>query len=189
MSTREIRDNGLPEVNRVITTHDDKGVAIFSSEIPDRLPWQPLPDGARFCLAFATNEIPVNMNDGKDLRAYEGFLEKKPGITIPNGTVLRYVDMMPGALSPMHRTVSLDYGVVIEGEVEIVLDSGETKLLKRGDITIQRGTMHAWRNASKDKWARMLYVLQESEAVKIDDSLTLGEDYGGIPGVEPSKGH
>lgn len=186
-SERAIRDNGLPEVNRVITAHNDEGKAIFSSEIPDLLPWQPLPDGARFCLGFATNEIPVNMNDSKDIKAYEGYLENKPGITIPNGTVLRYVDMMPGALSPMHRTVSLDYGVVIEGEVEIVLDSGETKLLKRGDITIQRGTMHAWRNASKDKWARMLYVLQESQAITLPNGGSLSEDYGGIPGVKPSS--
>lgn len=53
--------------------------------------------------------------------------------------------MSPGLLSPMHRTVSLDYGVVLEGEVELVLDSGETRVLKRGDVAIQRGTCHAWR--------------------------------------------
>ena len=46
----------------------------------------------------------------------------------------------------MHRTVSLDYGVVLEGEVELVLDSGETRLMKRGDVSVQRGTNHAWRN-------------------------------------------
>ncbi len=61
--------------------------------------------------------------------------------------------MMPGATSPMHRTVSLDYGVVLEGEVELVLDSGEVRLLKRGHVAVQRGTNHAWRNASKSEWA------------------------------------
>ena len=40
----------------------------------------------------------------------------------------------------MHRTQSLDFGVVLEGEIELVLDSGETRLLKRGDVAVQRGT-------------------------------------------------
>jgi len=46
----------------------------------------------------------------------------------------------------MHRTVSLDYGIVLEGDVELVLDSGEKRAMKQGDVAIQRGTNHAWRN-------------------------------------------
>jgi quercetin dioxygenase-like cupin family protein len=53
--------------------------------------------------------------------------------------------MPPGLISPMHRTTSLDYGVLLEGEIELILDSGEKKLMKRGDVSIQRGTMHLWR--------------------------------------------
>lgn len=87
----------------------------------------------------------------------------------------------------MHRTVSLDYGVVLEGEVELVLDSGEVRLMKRGDVAIQRGTNHAWRNPSETKWSRMMYVLQEANEIKVGGK-TLGEDYGeGIEGVRSSK--
>jgi quercetin dioxygenase-like cupin family protein len=86
----------------------------------------------------------------------------------------------------MHRTVSLDYGVVMHGEIELVLDSGETRLMKQGDICIQRGTMHAWRNASKTEWGRMLYVLQPCKPVVVGDK-TLGEDYGTMAGVPPSS--
>ena len=94
--------------------------------------------------------------------------------------------MAPGATSPMHRTVSLDYGVVLEGEVELVLDSGEKRLLQRGDVAIQRGTNHAWKNTSDTKWARMMYVLQESKPFTVAGK-TLGEDYGeGMPGVRSS---
>lgn len=46
----------------------------------------------------------------------------------------------------MHRTTSLDYGIVLEGEVELILDSGERRAMKAGDIAVQRATMHAWRN-------------------------------------------
>jgi quercetin dioxygenase-like cupin family protein len=93
--------------------------------------------------------------------------------------------MPPGAVSPMHRTVSLDYGVVLEGEMELVLDSGETRLLKRGDLAVQRGTLHAWRNTNKTEWARMLYFLQESEPLEVGGA-KLGEDYGKMTGVPKS---
>lgn len=91
--------------------------------------------------------------------------------------MLRIVDMLPGSVSLMHRTVSLDYGVVLEGEVELLLDSGETRLLKRGDVSVQRGTNHASRVPSRTSWARMLCVLQESRPLVFNGS-PLGEDYG-----------
>ena len=94
--------------------------------------------------------------------------------------------MPPAALSPMHRTVSLDYGIVLEGEVYLELDSGEKRLMRRGDISIQRGTNHAWRNLSSTEWARMLYVLQESEPIEIEGK-KLGEDYGNMKEVRASS--
>jgi quercetin dioxygenase-like cupin family protein len=185
---QQLKANGLPGMHRYITDHDADGKAIFSSRLPEPLPWQDI-GIAQFSLAYATSHFPVSLDKGKDVSDYEGYLENKPGIVIPNGTVLRIVDTPPGSLSPMHRTVSLDYGVVLEGEIALELDSGETRIMRRGDISIQRGTNHAWRNLSKDKWARMLYVLQESEPVTLNDGQRLGEDYGsGMPGVKAS-GH
>lgn len=70
----------------------------------------------------------------------------------------------------MHRTVSLDYGVALEGQVEAVLDSGEVRLFNRGDNV-----------------ARMLYVLQNAEPVKLEDGRVLGDDYGGMQGVRASS--
>ncbi len=57
----------------------------------------------------------------------------------------------------MHRTESIDYGIVIEGEMTLVLDDGEA-LLKPGSVVIQRGTNHAWANRS-GKMCRMLFML------------------------------
>jgi len=101
-----------------------------------------------------------------------------------SGTVLRVVDMPPGALSPMHRTISLDYGVVLEGEIDLILDSGESRHMKRGDISIQRGTNHAWRNRSSTSWARMLYVLQPAEAIVVDGKVMEDNSAQTIPGYE-----
>ncbi|KAI7110505.1 hypothetical protein KC352_g36257 [Hortaea werneckii] len=126
------------------------------------------------------------MNQDKDIQAYQSYMNQAPGLVISSGTVLRTLpDMPPGALSPMHRTVSLDYGIVLEGEVELVLDSGETRPMKRGDIAIQRGTNHAWRNMSSEKWGRMLYVLQPSQPLQVAGR-TFGEDLADMEGVRHS---
>jgi quercetin dioxygenase-like cupin family protein len=120
-----------------------------------------------------------------DITTYDDLVHNPPGIVISSGTVLRVVDMKPGHVSPMHRTVSLDYSVCLEGEVEMVLDSGESRLLKRGDLGIQRATNHQWRNLSDTEWARMLYVLTPVEPMTIRGK-TLGEDYGDMKGVAKS---
>ena len=57
----------------------------------------------------------------------------------------------------MHRTETLDYGVVIEGEITHIVDAGET-WLSPGDVVVQRGINHAWANRN-GKMARMLFVL------------------------------
>lgn len=93
--------------------------------------------------------------------------------------------MAPGSTSPMHRTVSLDYGVVLIGDIELVLDSGESIHMKVGDVAVQRATMHAWRNTSKDTWARMLYVLTPAQPYHIDGK-PVKEDYGEITNVRAS---
>jgi len=85
----------------------------------------------------------------------------------------------------MHRTVSLDYGVVLEGEVELVLDSGETRVLRRGDVAVQRATAHAWRNVSATQWARMLFVLVPCAEVVVGGR-RVGEELGGMEGVRGS---
>jgi len=176
----------LPKVQRFITTHNSEGKAVFSEKFKEELPSTLLPDGdASFLLGYTSAGFPVDLNKDADLNVYGSYMEKAPGITISNGTVLRYVDMSPGLFSPMHRTVSLDYGVVLEGEVELVLDSGETRLMKRGDVAIQRGTNHAWRNASKTEWARMMYILQPCQPLEVAGQ-KLGEDYGGMKGVRNS---
>jgi len=172
-------EKGLRHPNRFITDHDSDGRAVFSNQIPEPVPFTQIPNDAQFALCYATNQFPVDLTANKDIATYSHYLSDLPGITIPGGTVIRYVDMRPGATSPMHRTVSLDYGVVIEGEVELVLDSGEKRVMKRGDVSIQRGTIHEWKNRSETEWARMLYILQEAKPLVINGE-ALGEDYGGL---------
>lgn len=108
------------------------------------------------------------------------------GLVTKGGTVLRYVDFAPGYECMMHRTQSVDYGIVIEGEIVSVLESGEETVLKRGDVMVQRGTMHAWRNDSTTEWARMIFCLQDCKPLVVAGK-RLGEDLGrGTSNVPPS---
>ena len=68
-------------------------------------------------------------------------------------------DFAPGVDSPFHRTLSLDHAVLLEGTIELTLDSGESRILRRGDVVVQRATMHKWRNVSQTESARLIYFI------------------------------
>lgn len=82
--------------------------------------------------------------------------------------------MFPGQQSPMHRTSSLDYGIVLSGQLELELDDGAKTLLARGDVVVQRGTMHLWRNPSQTETCRIVFILTEAAAAEV----------GGVPLAE-----
>lgn len=186
-STKPVaKESPLPSINRFITTHDEKtGKAIFHSALPEENPTQVIPS-AVFRLGYTTKEFPAQLNDDKDVNTYKDFLNSPPGLVASGGTVLRVVDIQPNTTSPMHRTVSLDYGIIIEGEVDLVLDSGEVKHMKKGDIAVQRGTMHAWRNNHPTEWSRIVFVLQPCQPVVVAGQ-ELKEDYADMEGVKPSE--
>ncbi len=61
----------------------------------------------------------------------------------------------------MHRTESVDYAIILEGEIWAVMDKNET-LMRTGDVLVQRGTNHAWANRS-DNTARIAFVLLDGK--------------------------
>lgn len=177
----------LGHPKRYITNTNDEGLAVVDTSVSEDAPFYELrPGDASFAQCYVTSSFPAKLGDNADLNVYSDFLKQPPGLVVNSGTVLRYVDMPPGATSPMHKTLSLDYGVVLEGNVELVLDSGETRAMKRGDICVQRATMHAWRNMSDTEWVRMLYILQPAAPFAVNGK-EVKEDLGGMHGVADSK--
>lgn len=171
----ETQISNLPGVTSHITGHNPAGQSIIESSNPAT--WNPLlNDTLAFDVIYTTSEFPVSLTDNKDIATHADLVaSKKLGLVNPNGTVCRMVDFAPGSEPLMHRTQSLDYGLVVEGEVEMVLDEGVTKMMKRGDVAVQRATSHGWRNASKTEWARMFFVLQDCQKVVVGGE-ALGED-------------
>lgn len=102
-----------------------------------------------------------------------------PGVPVAppaRGSVLRVVEFPPhdpGTAPYVHRTESLDYAYVIDGEVYSVLDSGET-LLRAGDVLVQRGTNHAWDNRSEAP-CTVLFALLDAEPLGTPESARTAE--------------
>jgi quercetin dioxygenase-like cupin family protein len=152
-------------VRRIVTGHRDDGLAIIKSD--NVVEPQPIPrGGAAFAKLWVTQTSPADNRDERDGASLAS------GLTCMDGSVLRVVDLQPGNVSPMHKTNSVDYGIVLWGEIEMRLDSGAATRLSPGDIVVQRGTNHAWANVGTTP-ARMVFVLI--------DALPLGDGNGVTP--------
>ena len=171
-----------------ITSHNDSGKAkIHSSKQNDWAFFRS--DTVGFNVVYTTSKFPTSLNNDADIKSHVDTMAKgNLGLVQKNGTVCRIVDFGPGGTPLMHRTQSLDYGIVLEGEIEMDLDDGSVTTLKKGDMAVQRGTNHAWRNASKTEWVRMLFVLQDCEAVEAG-GVALKEDLGHATGDIPASGN
>ena len=147
---------------RVVTGHDAKGKSIFLSdgEPPQHHTMKGDGVGADFIEMWSVAE-PVPPLASTEREPNERAFTIMP----PSGHLLRLIDIYPasqgGRRTVMHRTKTLDYVVVIEGEIVLVLDDSELTL-KQSDVVVQRGTMHAWENRS-GKIARMAFFHIDGE--------------------------
>jgi quercetin dioxygenase-like cupin family protein len=142
---------------RVVTGHDDNGTSVVLSDgsPPQHHPMQGPAIGASFFEIWnSANAVPL-LAAAEPTEPNEREFTNKP-IT---GHFLRiienYTAQQGGKRTAMHRTKTLDYVVMIEGEAVLILDDSEV-ILSRGDVVVQRGTDHAWENRS-DKVARMAF--------------------------------
>jgi len=126
------------KIRRVVTGHDDQGRAkvLIDETTTNVMSQRP---GAEYSVIWSTEGFPIS-NDGDHDPSH-----KKIGTTVDDGTVFRIVSFGPGVSPRNHRTDSIDYAVVISGEIDMELDVG-TVHLKAGDVLVQRGTIHNWVN-------------------------------------------
>jgi len=169
-------------IHRVVTGHDASGksIAVLDGVLPTIHELAAAP-GMIFHEVWETPASPAPVDNGPDA-TLGPLMHNAP----PQGTRIRFVDMPPDSdylcdssstgiqlfqelnssneftatsNSPhpmMHRTEAVDYGIVIEGEISLVLDDSEVPL-RPGSVVVQRGTNHAWANRS-GKTCRMLFI-------------------------------
>lgn len=143
----------MPTVpRRVVTGHDARGVSVFVADGPVPVV-RTAPDGAYFHEIWGTGTAPAPI-DAEEPDPTLSALTVPPS---PLGTKIRINEFPPGVVSPVHRTQSVDYGIVLDGEVVLVLDDTET-VLHAGDVVVQRGTSHRWENRSGHV-ARVAFIL------------------------------
>ena len=170
-------------VRRVVTGHDAQGkaVVIMDGDAPNRRVRQ---TGLVSTLLWVTDETPADISSSADRAAREIGVPPPP-----NGSILRVVDFPPesaggtrvdnaailremgvsGGAGPvrhahMHRTRSIDYAIVLSGEIDMLLDDTEVHL-KAGDILVQQGTNHAWVNNGSEV-CRIAFVLIDGKATQ-----------------------
>ncbi len=170
-------------VRRVVVGHDSQGKAVALFDGP-AVPKQRSPGGNAVLNLWVTNEFPIGLTGTAD-RA-----ETKVGVPPPkNGTIFRIVEFPPTSTTAVtphgdhiktltamgidpatqgyarhpntHRTRSIDYAIVLDGEIDMLMDDSEVHL-KSGDVLIQQGTNHAWVNKSQ-KNCRVAFILIDAE--------------------------
>jgi mannose-6-phosphate isomerase-like protein (cupin superfamily) len=169
------------KIRRVVTGHDKSGKAIVTIEGTPKRVVTP-PGGITDTLLWVTDSTPARFIDNKDGG------DRDVGIPPPSaGSIFRVVEFAPekdappddgsalqarvgghgpaGGAKPrhpgMHRTRSIDYAIVMEGEIDMLLDDSEVHL-KAGDVLVQQGTNHAWVNRG-DKPCIVAFVLMDAE--------------------------
>ena len=125
-------------IRRVVTGHDAQGRARVAIDELCRNVISRRPRHAS-CVVWSTGAFPADNGDERDGAARE------VATTDPNGTVFRIVEYAPGVAPRNHRTESIDYAVVLAGEIDMELE-GESVHLRAGDVLVQRGTVHNWVN-------------------------------------------
>jgi quercetin dioxygenase-like cupin family protein len=140
--SNEAIDNMTLRVRRVVTGHDEQRKAVVVSD--QTLPITTRRPGQEGCVVWAVDKVPVDNLDATD------GANRASGTTIDHGAVFRIVRYEPGRAGRMHRTRSMDYGVVLSGTIVLQLDEGAEVELHAGDVLVQRGTIHNWINRSPE---------------------------------------
>jgi hypothetical protein len=148
---------------RIVTGHDESGRSVVLSDgMPPNV--RDKGTGVDFIEIWSTAATPAPIRSSEP-EPTDGALRVPPPA---HGTRIRLNDFYPGHTQKlperadgrarmMHRTRSIDYGIVLEGEIYMILDDSEVHL-HAGDIVVQRGTDHAWENRS-NRLARMAFIL------------------------------
>lgn len=160
-STVEMDEIILPPLIYCITINRPDGKSSFQHP-PEEVKTQPLGPGLQMEYLYSP-PASFTIQDETDLIYHQSAPSAPPLRSFPpaGATSVVAIDLAPNPDNTpghLHRTQTLDYIVILRGEIELSLDSGEAKVFKEGEVVVQRAPMHTWKNVSGTKSARMLAV-------------------------------
>jgi quercetin dioxygenase-like cupin family protein len=139
----------LLPMRRIVTAHDDQGKAVVARD--SQIHTEVLPHVAVSVNIWSSDRSPADVVSSEDKGLAEtGFVN--------NGSIFRIVDLPPRSIGALHRSISLDYIIVQQGQVVLSLENGSKTRLRAGDVVVQQATMHGWDNET-DEWARFLAIM------------------------------
>jgi quercetin dioxygenase-like cupin family protein len=159
-------EHRLEPVRRIVTGHDANGVAkvVLDGPAPNVRSAGP---GHAATQVWCTDVTPCDISIGP---VEDMGLRKLGTAPPPNGSRLTVNDIPPGNKAIMHRTETLDYAIVLSGELDMDLDDSTVKV-RAGDVVIQRGTHHAWVNRSNAP-ARVAFIMIDARPLGIGKPVT-----------------
>ncbi len=151
-----------PPIRRVVTGHDRAYTAKVLIDGAATNAKYPSP-GAVSTLIWCTDQTPPPMPIGENVEDMGARIVGTPPPA--GGTRFAIIDYPPGNVPRMHRTETIDYVIVLEGEIDMDMDDSTVRL-RPGDVMVQRGTNHAWANRGTQR-ARLAFVLVDAEPLGI----------------------
>lgn len=147
------------QVRRVVTGHDDNGRAVVVIDEVAKNIVRKRP-GYESAVIWSTESFPADNTDATD------GATRNVATSVPNGTVFRVVCYESGVSPRVHRTDSLDYAIIISGEIDMELEQGTEVHLKAGDVVVQRGTVHNWIHRGSEPCV-IAYVLTSATPLSV----------------------
>ncbi|KAF7326713.1 Cupin-2 domain-containing protein [Mycena sanguinolenta] len=157
----------LADPRLVVTGHTSDGTSIFTFD-DIRKPFMPFGPQGQSVTSFHTSPT-VPASNTAPYPELGAVLPRCP----PEGVIFCITDIQAGGSgASMHRTQSIDYAVVISGEIVLALDNGEEKTVKAGEFIVQRGTNRTWHNRSEAP-CRIAVVMVGAEKIVLEDGKVL----------------
>jgi quercetin dioxygenase-like cupin family protein len=150
-------------VRRVVTGHDERRRAVVARD--ETLPVTVRRPGQEGCVVWSVDRVPADPDDPAD-----GAL-RATATTVPGGVVFRVVRYEAGSSGRIHRTRSIDYAVILSGDIVLAMDDGVEVELNAGDMLVQRATRHHWINRGSGPCV-IAYVLIDAVDVPAADEET-----------------
>lgn len=144
-------------IRRIVTANDDHGRSkVWIDDVAGNVSTSR--PGVKGTVVWTTDSIPPDISGNEDLGARK--VARPP---VRRGTILRVIEFQPGNTRDMHSTETIDYALVLKGEMDMFLDDNQKVHVQEGDVIIQRATLHDWSNRGTEPCV-IAFILIDAQA-------------------------